>query len=261
MSEKVKKIISTVISVFTWIFVAISVIVTVLVFAAQGKNNDGVPTVFGKGFITIQTPSMTGTFNEGDLVFMTKFTDEEKDKLISGELELDVGTIITYKAPIDINKDGKTGNDINTHRIYSHEEGSLSYTTKGDANPGHDNEGDTPYTVHVTEIIGTCKDGARLPIVGFVLDFLRTGLGFFLCIVLPLILLFLYEVYVFVSVLVSERAKKVAGAAKESEEEIKRRAIEEYIKTLEAQKAAAADPAQNAPSEENADNASDEAKD
>ncbi len=221
MSEKTKKIIGTVVNVLIWIFVVFSVLVTVLTFAAQGnkEENHGIPVIFGKGLVTIQTESMTGTFNKGDLVIMTKLDENEKRNL-------EVGTVITYLAPIDINGDGKI-NDINTHRIYSHKEGSLTYVTQGDNNTVPDN-----YDVDADEIIGVCK-GARIPGLGAVLSFLRTPLGFFLCIVLPLILFFLYEVYVFVSVLISERSKKTAGVTSETEEEIKRRAIEEYKRELE----------------------------
>jgi signal peptidase len=54
-------------------------------------------------------------------------------------------------------------------------------------------------------------------------------------------LFFLYQLYVFISVLISERSKKLAAANAASapvidEEEIKKRAIEEYIKRLEAAK-------------------------
>jgi signal peptidase len=77
------------------------------------------------------------------------------------------------------------------------------------------------------------------------IGFLRSSLGFFLCIVLPLILFFLYELYRFIAILVTERAKKKPVSA-ETEEEIKRRAIEEYLKQ---QAAAGAAPAAEAPAE------------
>ena len=76
----------------------------------------------------------------------------------------------------------------------------------------------------------------KLPGVGNVIKFLRSSLGFFLCIVLPLILFFLFELYNFIKVLVTEKAKK-APVSKETEEEIKKRAIEEYLKSQEAAKA------------------------
>ena len=74
-------------------------------------------------------------------------------------------------------------------------------------------------------------------------------LGFFLCIVLPLILFFLYELYRFITILVSEKQKKAEDKAIESEEDIKRRAIEEYL----AAQAANATPAEEGnASEDNA---------
>ena len=264
---KVKKILETVVNVLVWIFVALSLLVTVIVFAAQGSE-DGVPSIFGKSLITIETGSMRDTYNPGDLVFMTKLDKEGKDAL-------KVGDIITFRTSVDINEDGKLG-DINTHRIYSHEEGSLIFVTKGDNNPGPDNEGKNPYTVHYDDIIGKCNEKDKLSGVGSVIKFLRSSLGFFLCIVLPLLLFFLYEVYSFVKLMVSERKKKAVEDAALNEEEIKKRAIEEYLKAkneeeikkraieeyIASQKAAEApnEEAAEAPAEEVAETPAEEAK-
>jgi signal peptidase I len=165
----------------------------------------------------------------GDLVFMTKLSDEDK-------LALKENDIITYRAPIDIDGDGKIG-DVNTHRVVSHDVATGVIVTKGDNNLLKDNEGDDSYTIHRNDVIGKCTEKGKLGGVGNVITFLRSSLGFFLCIVLPLILFFLYELYNFITVIVSERAKK-APVAKETEEEIKRRAIEEYIKSQQAAAAA-----------------------
>ena len=236
----VKKILSIVLNVLVWAFVAVSLLITVMVFAAQ-NSEDGVPALFGVSFINIETGSMKDTYFEGDLVFMTKLTREEK-------LNLQPGQIITFRTSVDINNDGKAG-DINTHRIYEKIDGTLSYVTKGDNNLIPDNQGDKPYTVHVDDIIGVCTEEGKLPGVGGVLKFLRSSLGFFLCIVLPLILFFLYELYNFITVRIAEKNKKAAVVAAESEEEIKRRAIEEY---LAAQAAAKAKEAASAPATEEA---------
>jgi signal peptidase len=233
---KVKKIAGIVGNVILWVFVVFSVLMTVLVFTAQGSE-DGVPSLFGKSLLTIETESMEPTYMVGDLVFVTKLDDEAK-------AELEPGNIITYRAPIDINGDGVIG-DINTHRIETIDHKTGVIVTKGDNNDIADNEGDTAYTIHKNDVIGKCTEDGKLSGVGNVLAFLRSSLGFFLCIVLPLILFFLYELYNFITILVAERAKKNASAvSKETEEEIKRRAIEEYLK---AQAAAAA------PAEENAE--------
>ena len=64
------------------------------------------------------------------------------------------------------------------------------------------------------------------------LTFLRTSLGFFLCIVLPLLLFFIYELFVFIKTIVKMREEKIRteGVSKDVEEAIKQKAIEEYLR-------------------------------
>lgn len=221
--QKVKKIVSIVANVLVWVFVAFSILVTVLVFTAQGSE-DGVPSLFGKSLISVSTDSMEETFYRGDLLLLEKLEDSEK-------LGLATGTIITYKSPVDLDGDGNKW-DINTHRIVA-VDGDY-YITQGDnkaTNPVPDNVGKNGYRVHYTYILGTVEEDARIGGLGGVIAFLRSSLGFFLCIVLPLVLFFLYELYHFISLLVTERAKRAsAGASTLDEEEIRRRAIEEYLR-------------------------------
>ena len=219
-TTKTKKIVGIVANVLLWIFLAFSMLTTILVFTAQGSE-DGVPSIFGRSLITIETESMEPTYKKGDLVFMKKISDEEK-------IALKAEDIITYRAPIDINGDGVIG-DINTHRVVSNDTASGTIVTQGDNNTITDAEGDTAYTIHYNDIVGVCTERGKMGGVGNVIGFLRSSLGFFLCIVLPLVLFFLYELYNFITVLVTEKAKRTAGAAKETEEEIKQRAIAEYL--------------------------------
>jgi signal peptidase len=244
--EKAKKIASIAGNVLIWAFVVFSFVITVLVFSAQGSA-DGVPAIFGKSLITVSTDSMKGTFNSGDLIFMEKLDPIEKVTLSAGDPELKNGDVITFRAPIDIDGDGKTG-DLNTHRIievvYSDvANGKAEYITQGDANLTADNVGDDPYTVQATDIVGIWT-GGRLPGIGKVINFLRSSLGFFLFIVLPLVAFFIYELYRFIAILLEEKRKKnpAAQISKEDEEEIKRKAIEEYLRhqAEEAKRAAEA---------------------
>jgi signal peptidase len=214
-----KKILSIALNTLIWIFVIFSLLITILVFSAQGSK-DGVPAIFGKSLITISTDSMEPTYKAGDLVFMEKLSAEEIENLQPNQ-------IITFRAPIDIDGDGMVG-DINTHRIEKVE--GNRFVTKGDHNLIPDNEGDDPYTVHMSDVIGLCTEDGKIGGLGNVISFLRSSLGFFLFIVLPLILFFLYELYNFITILVTERSKKAASAAVAiDEEEIKKRAIEEYL--------------------------------
>lgn len=215
-----KKILTIAGNVLIWLFVAFSLVITILVFSAQGSE-DGVPSVFGKSLITISTDSMSPVYEAGDLVFMEKLDSEA----VAG---LKKGDIITFRTPVDINGDGMVG-DLNTHRIEEVQDANNRFVTKGDHNLIPDNEGDTPYYVHHSDVIGICTEDGKIKGLGNVISFLRSSLGFFLCIVLPLILFFLYELYNFITIIVTERAKR-ATVSGESEEEIKRRAVEEYIK-------------------------------
>ena len=233
--EKFKKIGNIIGNTVIWLFVAFSLVITIMVFSAQ-QSTDGIPALFNKSLLTIQTPSMEPTYKVGDMVFMTKLSDEDK-------YDLKVGDIITYHAPIDIDQDGLTG-DINTHVIYSLDHATGLIVTKGDGNLIPDN-----YTIHRNDVIGICTADGKLDGVGGVVEFLRSRIGFFVCIVLPLILFFVFELYNFIMILAAERAKK-NPIAKETEEEIKRRAIEEYIKSQQAaQNAAAAET--ETPADEN----------
>jgi signal peptidase len=54
-----------------------------------------------------------------------------------------------------------------------------------------------------------------------------------------LILFFLYELYNFITVLMAERKKLASANAAETEEEIKKRAIEEFLAAQAAEKAKA----------------------
>ena len=245
-NEKTKKIVGIIVNTVIWIIVVFSLLITVLVFSAQG-NEDGVPSIFGKSLVTIESNSMEPTYKTGDMVFMTKISDEEK-------MNLQPGMIITYRAPTDINQNGITGDDLNTHRIVSVDVNTKTVKTQGDNKVTNHTEDN--YTLGFNDIIGTCTEDGKLGGVGSVVSFLRSSLGFFLCIVLPLILFFLYELYNFINILVSERAKK-KPIAKETEEEIKRRAIEEYIKSQQAAAAASAEETkveENAPCDESAEN-------
>ena len=167
--EKAKKIAGICVNTLIWIVVVVSLFITILVFSAQGSK-DGVPSIFGKSLVTIESNSMEPTYKTGDLVFMKKLSDAEK-------ADLKVGDIITYFAPIDINNDGQVG-DINTHRIVDIDMASGTIKTQGDnreTNPVADN-----YTLKYMDVIGQCTEDARLGGVGAVIGFLRSSIGFLL---------------------------------------------------------------------------------
>ena len=194
-------------NVILWLFVVFAALTTVVVFT--GTSNNGVGNLFGYMPFSIQTQSMEPTIKAGDVV-------------IGKEVDFNTlkeGDIITYWTTVDEQK------ILNTHRItkvISNGKGSVpSFKTKGDNNQIEDE-----YTVAAADIVA--KYNSKISGLGKAVDLLETQKGFFICIVLPLILFFLYKLYHFIKVLVTVKQEK-AGLSKEDEEELKKKAVEEYL--------------------------------
>ena len=66
-----KKIGVIVLNVLVWAFLVFATLVTVLTFVSLNAK-DGVPSVFGKSFVSVQSPSMDGdkdgSFKQGDML-------------------------------------------------------------------------------------------------------------------------------------------------------------------------------------------------
>ena len=183
--NKTKKIIDNIVNVVLWIFLVFSIIVTMVVFSAQ--SNDGIPSIFGNSVINIVSDSMKPTFKTGDMIIVEKVTNENLHEVA---LEINEawnenkenGPIITYYA--DIDGDGRDA-ELETHRVVGvrEEAGSYYFETMGDnaeMSYGKSKE------VHMSKVVGV-YNGTRIAALGGVVNFLSGSLGFFLCIVLPLI--------------------------------------------------------------------------
>lgn len=200
-----KKILNNIITVISWIILIFALIVTVIVFSAD--RNNGVPDLFGFVPLTVESDSMSPVFVKDDMII---------DKEIDDVYQLENGDIITFWTLID-------GHRVkNTHRIIcvNDIDGNINFSTKGDNNDINDT-----LNVYPVDIIGKWI-GIRLGGFGKVMNFLRTNTGFFICIVIPMILFFLFELYKLIVVIVEV---KRPPAVQLDEEEIKKRAIEEYI--------------------------------
>ncbi len=230
-NEKTRKTIKIILNVLLWVFVLFAVVITVLVFAAQNDEN-GVPSIGGKCIITIQSDSMKPTFEQGDMIIGQKLTDDEKKSLKPKSDDYE-GDIITF--PIEINGIPT----FNTHRIIEvvrDESGNITgYRTKGD-NTQTNMVADTD-TVRWEKVVSKYT-GTRMAGLGRFLDFLKSSTGFLVVIVIPLVLFFVYELIRFVFALKTVKGKGAKQISAEDEEEIKRKAIEEFIKQQEAEKAA-----------------------
>lgn len=224
---KAKKILSVVGNVLLWVFIVLAALLTITVFTAQ-KNTQGLPSLFGKMPVSVLSDSMSPTFKSGDLIISRALETGEKSKLA-------VGDVITYA--VDLNGDGKA--EINTHRIVevTQDGGYVYYATQGDnqeTNPVKDD-----YLVSYDQVQGVYT-GTKIGGLGKAMNFLSTSKGFLICIVLPLVIFFLFELYRFIVTIMAVKGK--GKLTEEEKEALKQQAVEEYLKekALKEQQEAAA---------------------
>lgn len=150
----------------------------ILIFAVvtmtQNRSNDGKSGVslFGYRMFTVQTGSMEPTYHTGSVVFVKEVPAKE----------IREGDPITFRAA------GGTGSVV-THRVVAIEEagGLLNFTTRGDANDAVD-----PEKTSSTHVYGVTQKFS-IPLLGYILDFVRSGLGLIVVIIIPAVLIIVVE--------------------------------------------------------------------
>ena len=210
-----KKVGSIIADVLVGIVVVFAAIITIMVITST-QNETRTPNLFGYAVMTVNTDSMESEkgFSAGDMIFVEMLDEEEVEKL-------EVGDVVSYSM-----YDQKTSTKVvNTHRIVEKNVygGKAFYRTKGD----NEEFVDLDEASH-RNIIGKWT-GLKISGIGKVFEFLRGRLGFFLCILLPIALFFLWQVYKFISAVNENKKAKALEELSENEEEIKKKAIEEYL--------------------------------
>ena len=209
-----KKVFTIIGNVIIWLFVIFAAIVTIFTFAVQ-SSGDGAPSIGKTVILSVESNSMKPTFVQGDMIIGEKIPSDEKASLKEED-------IITFDAG-DLDGDGKR--DLNTHRIKKiivGEDGSVIYETQGDNSA-------TREQVESENVI--CKyTGKKIAGIGAVLSFLKQPTGFLLVVVLPLILLFIYELIRFIRKFFELKGAN-ATVTPEEEERIRQQAIEEYLRS------------------------------
>ena len=200
-----KKALKIAVNIFAWIVLILALLITIIVFSSD--RNNGVANLFGYIPLTVESDSMVPTFKKGDLIICKDIDDINT---------LKEGDVITFWTIID-------GRRVkNTHRIVGVNDADTtrSFVTRGDNNPVDDT-----LPAYGSDIIGKWTE-TKLTGVGKAMNFLRTKKGFFICIIIPMALFFLFELYKFIIALIEAKRPETPEI---DEEEIKRRAIEEYL--------------------------------
>ncbi|MBR1731176.1 MAG: signal peptidase I, partial [Ruminococcus sp.] len=229
MKGKLTKILNIIVDVLVVFILIISVLILTMVLTTKGDA--GVPNVFGKAPITVLSDSMKGDkddcFEKGDLL-LCDVVDNPAAK------EYKVGDVVTFKLKgVDIDEDGQ--DDFVTHRIYKvNKDGT--YQTKGDANTTYDQDSNANAWNNVNPVNIVAKyNGSKIGGLGNFIAYLQTSMGFFLVILLPMIIFFLYQAVRVVINIVAYSKEKTLKKAQDMinnadlTEEQKQKAIEEYL--------------------------------
>ena len=236
--KDVKKIIKKVLSIagktLEGIYVGVMLVFSLLIILSGNKTGSDISRVpiTNHTFLTVKTPSMKGEFDK-DALIIAKVPTKDEQILdlrakevdpISGEVIYE-GDIISFKAMIN----GKAA--INTHRIIGiTNEGDIEkirFITKGDNTPSAD-----PNLVSAAEILAIYQ--TSIPKVGGWIAGLKDNYTFIWVVIVPLAILFIYNMFVFIKNMSDMKAEKMlaeksVALSDEEKEALKR----EYLKSLE----------------------------
>lgn len=258
---KRKTILSRIAIVAECLVIALCIAISVVVISNPGEiGKDGSARTL---FLPVKTDSMQPTIKSGSLI-KTKKPDSDIIDLgtvvtftvYSTPNYLDTHRIVGYRYydtngdfHVEYYKKGEMESSSDFYEKYK-DSGYIidSYVTRGDkytVTYGDESLSDLGYSKDTSAPEKTVTYYDDLPYVTFeqvvaVYDFHVSGVGnillfimkpsnFFIVIIIPLLLLFCYNVYDIVKTVVAEKMKKQAEKLMIDEEEIKRRAIEEYV--------------------------------
>lgn len=218
--RKWKKPISVAVNVVLSIF--IFMILIFVVFAFSANRNEGIPKIFGKSYLTVLSDSMNvknetydfNGFKRGDIIVIERYTWVE-----ASAKRFAVGDIITFQ---DTDDDGNRF--YNTHRIIEVNEADKYYITQGDvANSlGYSTNPDDGHAerVYFLDVIGSYQSTIRG--LGSLMLFFQTPAGFLIFIVIPLLGLFIIEIFNFRTAFVAYRKDKKGGEPEKTPEELQK---------------------------------------
>ena len=231
MEQKGKSILGVISDILLVILIIVAIAITVMTFTSKSPET-GIGNVAGYTPFSVQTDSMSPTIGKGDLIIAKEVVDPTE--------ELKEGDVITFYTLMQ-DSAGNTIKGFNTHRIidieYYADNSVYYYVTKGDAMQTEDNQKVYPDDIVAKQIGATVDENGNyvkgLTISGFgnALDFLQSQLGFMICIIIPLALFFIWQVYKLIAMFMTAKSEKIS-------EEVKRQAVEEYLAAKEAEKAA-----------------------
>lgn len=242
-APKKKSALKKVLNVVYYVVLAAIMLVVLFYIFMTFSTKGGVTSVFGHIIFSVQSDSMSGTFETGDMLVIKEVKDTstiQKEDIIT----------FYYIEPQTNQK------IIVTHRVIDIQDGR--FITQGDV-ARRNNSVDKIEKVSGGDVIGTYTN-IRIPGLGKAADFLKSSVGFFVCVLIPVFLFLFWQLYVFVKTLTEARSlgkqKAVNDEARALAEEMFQKMQQEQLQQQQQQQAdsteAAAPPAEesDAPAED-----------
>lgn len=184
-NESVKKVVGIVSKIFTWIVIAITVFMMIFTIFSTLAFNKNERNLFGIRFYVVLSDSMSPSelnkddkihFNAGDIIL---------SKMVKDPTKLQPGDVISF-----ISQNSYSFGETVTHMIREVKRGTngnvMGYVTYG-TNTGANDEA----LVEPEYVIG--KYTGKLPGVGLFFSFLKTVPGYIVCILVPFLILILWQ--------------------------------------------------------------------
>ena len=225
-----KKIAGITLDVLIVIIFLISAVL-VVANATVDKENGETANFFGYVVNSVQSESMSGTFEKGALVV---------GKLVDENTVIEVDDIISFRQ--------KVGGVmiINTHRVIATSTtagGATLYQTQGDNRevcPAPDAEMKRISDVQSVYLF-------QIPVLGSFIDFLKEPLGFVLCLVLPMLAFIGWQIYKLIALYLQAKKEQMLEEAKEGvSDEAKDAIIREYLAKMQSEGKAEPENVENA---------------
>jgi signal peptidase len=188
--KKIAKVIGNTLFAFLLLLIGVC-----LFFIIQSKAFNKVPTLGGYYLYEVMSGSMEPVIRTGSIIF---------EKPVNPE-QLTVNDVITFKG---------ADNKLVTHRFVNiNHEGSLFFTTKGDANNANDQTA-VPYQ----KVVG--KANFSIPYAGYVINFAQSKYGILLVIIVPGFVLLILEIRKLIKYVILLDREKEKKKSHESEMKI-----------------------------------------
>lgn len=185
-SKLIKRVKDVFVNLLTALVIVFAMIISIISITT---TKDGIPNVFGYSPFTLQSNSMYPILKKGDLIISKKYDGKE----------IKVNDIISFKARLN------SEDYINTHRVVdvTLDEGVYLYKTKGDNNDEEDSE-----LITDTDILAI-YDNIKIPLAGYLVDFLKSKYGFLIFVIIPLVIIFITQVKDFYIMLLDYKLREI----------------------------------------------------